>query len=80
MIAHMCICSMHMFYQEWRGVSSSHVEVSAESHLGLLDTVVHSVKKLCEGEVCCLEHKRKDSALRLLYKIYHRADHLMNKI
>ena len=40
-----------------------------ESHLGLLDNVVRSVEKLCEGELCCLEHKRKISTLCLLYKI-----------
>ena len=32
---------------------------SAESHLGLPDSVVRIEEKLCEGELCCLKHKRK---------------------
>ena len=49
---------------------------SAESHLCLLDGIV---ERLCEGVLCCLGHIRKVSALCLLYKIYHRVDHPMNK-
>ena len=42
---------------------------SAEYHLSLLDSVV-----LCAES---LVYRRKVSALSLLYKIYHRADHLL---
>ena len=52
---------------------------SAESHLGLLDSVVRSVEKLCEGELFCLEHRRKVTDLRLLYKIHHSVNHPMNE-
>ena len=52
---------------------------SADSHLGLLNSIVHSAERLCEGELCCLEHRRKSSALCLLYKIYDREDHPRNK-
>ena len=52
---------------------------SEESHLGLLDMVVRSAERLCEGGLCCLWHRRKVSALCLLYKIYHRVDHPMSK-
>ena len=51
---------------------------SAEFHLSLLDRVVCSAKRLCEGELCCLGH-RKVSALCLLYEIYHTADHALHK-
>ena len=27
----------------------------AKSHLGLLDSIVRSAERLCEGELCCLE-------------------------
>ena len=47
---------------------------SAESHLNLLDSVVRSAERLCEGELCSLGHRRKVSTLCLLYAIYHRAD------
>ena len=52
---------------------------SADSHLRLLDSSVHCAERLCEGELCSLGHRRKVSALYLLYKIYHRVDHLMNE-
>ena len=52
---------------------------SAESHLGLLDRVVRSAKRLSERELCCLRHRRKDNALCLLCKICHRVDYPMNK-
>ena len=39
---------------------------SAESHLGLLDSIVRRTEKLYEGEVCCLGHRRKISVLCLL--------------
>ena len=45
--------------------------LSVEFHLGLLDSVVRSVKRLGEGERCCLGDRRKISVLWLLYKIYY---------
>ena len=51
---------------------------SAETHLSLLDSVL-STERLCEGKLCCLRHRRKGSALRLHYKIYHRADHPLHE-
>ena len=50
-----------------------------ESHLGTLDSFVPGAERLCEGELCCLGHIRKISALCLLCKIYHKVDHPMNK-
>ena len=50
---------------------------SAESHLGLLDSIVRSAEWLCEGELCCLGNRRKVSVLCLLYKIYHRVGRSM---
>ena len=47
--------------------------------MGLLDSIVRSAERLCEGDVCCLEHRRKISALCLFCEIYHRVDHLMNE-
>ena len=47
--------------------------------MSLLDSVVGSDERLCEGELCCLGHGRKISALCLLYKIYLRADHLLHE-
>ena len=52
---------------------------SAMSHLGLLNIVVCSVERLCEGELCCLEHRQKVSAFCLLHKIYHRMVYPMNE-
>ena len=51
----------------------------AESHLGLLDSIVRSVERLCESELCCLGHRRTVSAVCLLYKIYRRVDNPMNE-
>ena len=34
----------------------------------LLDSIVRSAEELCEGELCCLGHRRKVSALCLLYE------------
>ena len=51
---------------------------SEESHLGFLDSMVHSAERLCEGELCSLAGRKKVSALCFLYKIYHRVDHHMN--
>ena len=31
---------------------------SAQSHLSLLDSDVRNVERLCEGELCCLRHRR----------------------
>ena len=36
-------------------------------------------ESLCEGELCCLGHRRKISAMCLLYKLYHRVDHPINQ-
>ena len=52
---------------------------SAESHLGLLDSIVRNAEWLCEGELCCLRHRIKISALCLLYEIYRRVDNSMNE-
>ena len=52
---------------------------SVESHFGLLDSIVRSAERLCEGELSCLKHRRKVSALCLLYEIYYRVDHPMNE-
>ena len=52
---------------------------SVESNLGLLDSIVRNAERLCEGKLSCLRHKRKVSALCLLYKIYHRVDHPVNE-
>ena len=51
---------------------------SAASHLDLPDSIVRSAEGLCEGELCSLAHRRKISALCLLYEIYYRVDHPMN--
>ena len=40
-----------------------------ESHLGLLDSIVRSMERLCESELCCLGHSRKGSALYLIHLI-----------
>ena len=45
---------------------------SAESHLGLLDSVVRSAERLSESELCCLGFRRKVTALCLFSNIYHR--------
>ena len=51
---------------------------SEESLMSLLISVVCRAEKLCEGELCCLGH-RKVSALYLLYMIYHREDHPLHE-
>ena len=51
---------------------------SAESHLNLLDRVVYSAERLCEGEFF-LWYRRKIITLGLLYAIYHRLEHPMNE-
>ena len=43
----------------------------------LLDSIVRS-EGLCEGELCCLVHRRKVRALCLLYKMYDRVGHSIN--
>ena len=48
---------------------------SAESHLGLLDSAVRNAERLCEGGLCCLQHRKKVSDLCLIFEMYHRADH-----
>ena len=52
---------------------------SAESLWGLLGSVVHSAVRSGEGELCCLGHKRKASALYLLHRLYHRVEHPTNE-
>ena len=52
---------------------------SAEFYLGLLDSIVRSEERLCDGQNCCLGYRRKCSVLCLLHKIYYRVDHPMNK-
>ena len=54
------------------------MDVVTEFHVGLLDGIVRSAERLCEGELCCFAHRRNLRALCLLYKIYHRVDHPMN--
>ena len=44
---------------------------SSVSHLGLLDSIARNAERLCEGEFC--------SFARLLYEIYHKADHPLHK-
>ena len=51
----------------------------AKAHLSLLKSAVRSAEELCESELCCLGHRRKVSALFLLYKIYHKADHSLHE-
>ena len=34
---------------------------------------------MCEGELCCLEHRRKVCALCLVCNMYHRVDHLLHE-
>ena len=52
---------------------------SAESHLGLLDSIVRSAERSCEGVFCCLGHRRKVSALCFLYNIYRIGFNPMNE-
>ena len=47
--------------------------------MGLLDSIVRSAERVCDGELCCLGHRRKVSALCLLYEIYHRVDQHLNE-
>ena len=47
---------------------------SASSHLSLLDRVAPSAERFYEGELCWLGHRRKLSAMCLLYENYDRAD------
>ena len=46
---------------------------------GLTYSIVHSAEGLCEGKLCCLGHRRKVSAMCLLYGINHRVNHQMNE-
>ena len=39
---------------------------TAEAYLGLFDSIVRSVEKSCEGELCCLGPRRKFNALCFL--------------
>ena len=53
--------------------------LSAESHFGLLVSIVCNAEGLCEDELYWLGHRKKVNALCLLYEIYHRVDHPMLK-
>ena len=39
---------------------------SAESHLGFLNSIVRREERSCEGELCCLGHRRIVGTLCLL--------------
>ena len=52
---------------------------SAESHLSLIDSVVCSAERLCEGKLFRLGQRKRVSALRVLYESYHIADHLLHE-
>ena len=41
--------------------------------------VLRSAERLCEGELCCLGHRRMVSVLVLLYEIYHGVDHPLHE-
>ena len=69
---------MHMFCPVW-SIELPVWMSSTESHLGLLDSIVRSAERLCEGGLCCLRHRRNVSTLWLLYKIYNRIVHPMNE-
>ena len=73
-IAHVCsrAVSMLMFCSYWSIVPRG--DASAESYLGL-----RSAERLCEGELCCVGHRRKISLLCLFHEIYHRANHLTHE-
>ena len=76
------MCAQELF--QWAcfaqlGVLFSGVDAVGKVLFGLLDSIVHSVERLCEGELCCLGHRRKVGALCLLYKIYYGVDYSMNE-
>ena len=68
---------MQVFSPTWSIVLS--VDVVCEVSLEITGSIVCSAAGMCEGELCCLGHRRKVSALCLLYKIYHRADHPLHE-
>ena len=51
---------------------------SAKSHVGLLDYIFRSAERLCQGELCCLEHRKKIRASCLLNEFYYILGHPMN--
>ena len=55
------------------------MDVACGVSFDLLDSVARSAERLCEADFVAWEHKRKVSVLCLLYKIYHRADHLLHE-
>ena len=67
-----------MFCPAWSIVTPVGV-ILAKFHFDLLHNAACSAERLCEGEICCLEHRRKVSVLCLLYKIYNIVDHPMNE-
>ena len=44
---------MHMFCPAWSIVPRVGVVLVWESYLGLLDSIVRSAERLCDGELCC---------------------------
>ena len=53
--------------------------LSAEFHLGLMDSIVGSAERLCEDKIFCLGHRKKvSSALRLL-KVDHPKNEYLNQ-
>ena len=53
--------------------------LSVEFHLSLLDRAVHSAQSLYEGQFHCLGHRRRVSALCLLYEFCHKTDHPLHE-
>ena len=69
-----CICFVQL------GVLCPHIDVVSRVSFGcLLDSIVRSAERVCEGDLCCLGHRRRVSALCLLYKLYPRVDHTVTK-
>ena len=52
--------------------------LSAESYLGLLDSIVRSVERLCESELLFGAQKERQCLVFSLL-VYHRVDHSMNE-
>ena len=67
---HVCsrAVSMHMYSPAW-----SIVPPCGWGRLSLIRVCL--IVSLCEGELCCLGHRRKFNALCLVFEIYHRVDH-----
>ena len=78
LIMHVCLYMFLCTFVVQLGVLCPRVNVVCGLLVGVLDDIVRSAKRLCEGEISCLGHRRKVSALCWLYKIYHREEHPMN--